>query len=176
VRVGGRLPTAGVRSVFLSGLPGVLYSDGTFEFRGVQPGRYVAISGDGQLSLFGAVVVVGDRDLDGVQLDKVLLLPLEAAAGQADTHPPGTVIPLAGLKGRIVSAATGAPMKGVLNILGDSAQAAYAVGNDGSFEIPKLLPGSYNLQVSIFDHYTLNQTVVVGETDTTVELRIRRAY
>ena len=67
-------------------------------------------------------------------------------------------------------------MRGVLSIIGDSAQAAYPVGNDGNFEVPKLLPGSYNLQVSIFDHYTLNQTVVIGETNTTVELRIRRAY
>ena len=136
----------------------------------------MAISGDGQLSLFGAVVVVGDRDLDGVQLDRVLLIPLEAPAVQADPHSPGAVVPLGGLRGRIVSAATGEPMRGVVTIIGDSAQAPYVVGNDGSFEIPKLLPGSYNLQVSIFDHYTLNQTVVVGETDTTVELRVRRAY
>jgi hypothetical protein len=176
VHVRGRLPDSGVRTIYVSDIPGIVYSDGTFEVEGVPPGKHVVVSSFNDRSPLGAIVIVGNRDVENVQLDPVLLLPREAPPPEIETRPPGTTIPLAGLSGRIVSDATGQPMRGALSVIGDSLQVAYAVGNDGKFEIPKLLPGTYNLQVSIFDHFTLNQTVLIGETDSTVELRVRPAY
>jgi hypothetical protein len=176
VRVSGRLPDSGLRTIYVSDIPGIVYSDGTFEVEGVPPGKHLVVSSFNDRSPLGAIVIVGNRDLENLQLDPVLLLPREIPPSKAETRPPGTVIPLAGLRGQIVSDATGQPMRGVLNVIGDSLQVAFAVGNDGRFEIPKLLPGTYNLQVSIFDHFTLNQTVIIGEADSTVELRVRRAY
>jgi len=176
VRVSGRLPDSGIRTISVSDTSGIVYSDGTFEVEGVRPGKHVVVSSANGSNPLGAIIIVGDRDVENLQLDRVLLLPREAPPSETETRPPGSVVSLAGLRGRIVSDATGEPMRGVLNVIGDSLQVAYAVGNDGKFEIPKLLPGTYNLQVSIFDHFTLNQTVLVGERDATVELRVRRAY
>ena len=55
--------------IYLSGTPGVTFSDGTFEFEGVQPGRHVIAN---TYARTGIVVVVGDKNLDGIELKETL--------------------------------------------------------------------------------------------------------
>jgi hypothetical protein len=43
-----------------------------------------------------------------------------------------------------------------------------STGEDGRFDIPNVLPGSYQIQFDVFNHYTLRQTVTVGEGDTAI--------
>jgi Carboxypeptidase regulatory-like domain len=178
VRVAGRARNAGVRSIYISDIPGTVYSDGTFEFRGVPPGQHIVMAGDPRASSpMVASVIMGDRDLEGVELEPVDVLPREfPAVALSENHPPGTVIPLAGLRGRVLSETTQQPIRGVLTVMGMYAKIAYPIDTDGRFEVPKLLPGSYFLQVSVFDYFTVNETVVVGEKDVSVDLRAKRAY
>ena len=37
-----------------------------------------------------------------------------------------------------------------------------------------LLPDNYDLEISIFDHFTLNQPVVIGDDDVNLDLTARR--
>ena len=176
VRITGRTRDGGARSIYAAGKPGTVYSDGTFEFRGVMPGRYVVTADNPQSSSsLGASLVVGTRDIDGVVLEPVPVLPRETRQPDGGSAP-GPVIPLAGLRGRLVSETTQQPLRGLLSLMGASTQIAYAIGADGRFEIPSLLPGSYVLQVSVFDYFTLTETIVVGEVDLNVQLRARRVY
>jgi hypothetical protein len=103
-------------------------------------------------------------------------MPRELASPSPTRHAPGTRVPLAALKGRLVSATKRQPVRGTGSIVGWTTQVSYPVDPDGRFEIPKLLPGSYNLTASIFDYYTVSETVVIGEEDATVELRARPVY
>jgi hypothetical protein len=178
LRVGGRAENIGVRSIYLSNTPGTVYSDGSFEFRGVSRGRHTIMTPDNPQSYspLGALLIVGDRDLGDVELEPVLVLPHEAPLiAPREERAAGRVIPLAGIRGRVLSAATEQPMRAVLSVIG-AGQVSIPIGPDGRFEIPKLLPGSYTLQVSAFDYFTLNETVVIDEVDVSVELRARRAY
>lgn len=179
VRVTGGAPNLGARSIYLSGKPGIVYSDGTFEFRGVPPGKHLLTTMDNPQPSgpLGAALVVGDRAVENVELQPVPVLPqdLPPASFADERHAAGTV-PLAGLRGQLLSEATQQPLRGVLNVMGASGQVAYPIGADGRFEIPRLLPGSYILQVSVFDYFTLNQTVQIEDKDLTVELRAKRVY
>src|SRR4029077_15114508 len=80
VRVAGRLKDSDPRGIYLSGTSGTIYSDGTYEFRGVPPGRHsiAAFGASGVLSL-GASIVVGDRDLEGVLLEASPVLPRDVS-------------------------------------------------------------------------------------------------
>jgi hypothetical protein len=189
VRVSGQAgPDA--RSIWLGEVPGFLYADGTFELRGVSPGHHFVLAPNA-----GASIVVGDRDIDGVQLDPLPLLPREFVPPTPSRHAPGTQVPLASLKGRVISSTTQQPVRGMVSIggrviydaalqpgngmvsiVGWNTQVGFPLNADGRFEIPKLLPGRYNLTASIFDYYTVNETVVIGEEDSTVEFRARPAF
>jgi hypothetical protein len=178
VRITGQA-VAGTRSVWLSDRPGFLYADGTFELRGVAPGAHIILASNENLAAMqpsGASIIVGDSNIDGLQLDALSLLPREFATARPASHPAGTKIPLATLKGRLLSARTQQPVRGLVNIFGRTTQVAYALDPDGRFEIPRLLPGSYTLTASIVDYYTVDETVVVGEEDAIVELRARPAF
>lgn len=70
VRVSGRISNTEPRSIYLSGKPGTLYTDGTFEFFDVAPGRHNITTPDNPSSTRpqGACVIVGTQDLSGIQL------------------------------------------------------------------------------------------------------------
>src|SRR4029453_6351166 len=61
VRVSGVIGSREKRRLYISGKPGTRFSDGTFEFQGVQPGRHL-IASVGNSNPFASVVVVGDQD------------------------------------------------------------------------------------------------------------------
>src|SRR6185436_11325500 len=77
VRVLGSMKDVKSRSIYMDGISGVIYSDGTFEFRGVQPGRHAIVTPDhpARAHPFAASIVVGDRNIDGIQLEEAAVLP-----------------------------------------------------------------------------------------------------
>jgi hypothetical protein len=181
VRVTGRIKDNDPRGVYLSGTPGILFSDGTYEFRGVSPGRHsiAAFGAAGVLSL-GASIVVGDRDLEGVLLDASPVLPRDVnipkSPGPAGTHSPGSVLPFASIRGRIVEEASGTPIaEGTVRLIGrDSVMAP--VGTGGEFEFTRLLPGTYELEVRIFGHSNVLQPIVIGDEDLRLDVKTLRLY
>jgi hypothetical protein len=178
VRVLGRMKDVKSRSVYLDGVPGVIYSDGTFEFRGVPPGRHAIVTPDHGAGArpFAASIIVGDRDIDAVELEEVAVLPPDirdvVAPAPSGTHPVGLPLPLAGVRGQVILEMTGKPVSGAITILG-LLRAEYPINTDGRFEIPRLLPGNYTLEVSIADHPAASQPVVVGDEDVQVSVMIR---
>jgi hypothetical protein len=181
VRVTGRAKDTEVRAIYLSGNPGTFFSDGTFEFRGVAPGRYsIAAPGSSPVSSLGASIVVGDRDMDGVEIEAIAVLPNDAKQPRppdtTGTHAPGTVLPLAAFRGRIVEEASGVPIEeGTIRLIGRNS-ITVPIGVGGEFQFTRLLPGSYDLEVRIFGHSNVLQPIVIGDEDVRIDVKTLRLY
>jgi hypothetical protein len=174
VRVMGHI--ANGLSVYLSGMPANLYSDGTFEFRDVPPGRHAIAVPDTATSsrTLAASIVVGDRDIQGVELVDTPVLPFAprapATPGPAGTHPAGATVRLASLRGRVLEQSTGRPLAEGTAILTSFTNASFAIGMNGEFSIPRLFPGNYNLQIQISGRTSLSRKVTIGDEDVNLEL------
>jgi len=176
-RVAGRIRGDVKRTIYISGKPGAVYADGAFEFTGVPPGRHTIVTLDNPGgSPFGANLVVGDRDLLDVDLEEIAVAPAgsdrPAPPAPAGQRTPGTRIPLASIRGRVLDAETREPFNaGRVGVNGDYS-ANITFDDDGRFEIRKLLPGTYVLEVTAFGIGTVSRTVVIDEQGATVELTI----
>jgi len=175
VRVTGRAPNAELRSVYLSGAPGLFFADGSFEFRGVQPGRYTISTPDNPSSSkpVAAVIVVGNQDVAGIELTATPLLPLNikipVPPEPIGTYTPGATVPLATLRGLVLDETTHEPITTGSVYLTGHYGGSVSLVPDGKFEFAKLLPGSYELEVQAFGHSTVKKTIVVGEADVNLE-------
>jgi hypothetical protein len=176
VRVTGSAPNSEVRSVYLSGVPGIFFADGSFEFRGVQPGRYTVSTPDNPSSSrpLAAAVVVGNQDVTGVELTATPLLPLNIKTPvppePAGNHTPGTTIPLSAVRGLVLDEMTHEPITEGTAYLTGHYGGSRSLVPDGRFEFTRLLPGSYELEVQAFGRSTIRKTIVVGEDDVNFEL------
>jgi len=177
VRVTGRAPTTEVRSVYLSGVPGIFFADGSFEFRNVQPGLYTISTPDNPSSSkpLAAAVVVGNQDVTGIGLTDTPMLPLNiktpVPAEPVGDHTPGSTIPLAVVRGHVLDETTTEPIKEGTVYLSGHYGGSRPLVPDGRFEFSKLLPGSYRLEVQAFGHDTIQLMLILGEHDVDLELR-----
>jgi len=179
VRVTGRAPTPSRRSIYLSGKPGIFYSDGTFEFRSVPPGRHsiATLYNAGAPGALAASVVVGTRDVENVELEQSSMLPFGirdvADPGPAGTHPAGARVPLASLHVAVVDGTTKEPATpGTVFILGPSGT-SFDLPAGGRFEMLHLLPGEYRFEVQTFGHAPIVKSVSMGDEDVTLELTVQ---
>jgi len=176
VRVTGSAPTAEPRSIYLSGVPGIFYSDGSFEFSNVKPGRYAIATPDNPLSSrpLAASIVVGNQNLDGVELVATPLLPkgiqTPTALQALGERSPGFTIPQGVIHGLVLDESTHQPIpEGTVYLTGHYGSSRSLVP-DGRFEFTRLLPGSYDLEVQVFGHETIRRTIVVDDEDVTLDL------
>jgi hypothetical protein len=166
VRVRGNVGVPEARSIYLSGKPGILFSDGSFEFEDVPAGRHVIVTST--RNFLAASVVVGNSDVDGIQLESTPVLPVGIETphppSSAGKHPPGTTVPFVSLRGKIVDRETRkAVSAGYVLLTGGVGGRSYYLEADGEFRFPQLLPGSYNIEVQMFDHETVQRTIVLGD-------------
>jgi len=171
VAISGRTNAPRVRAVYLSGSPGTLYSDGTFEFRGVLPGRYTILNNPSVMFTVGASVVVGDMDLAGIRLEEIVERPLDmgvlskTAAANRNTSSSG----LRTIRGRVLDEISGEPVArgrtttGTVTVNGN--KVSYSIDDEGRFTIPRLLPGKYNLDIYVFGFGMQSKPVEVGDED-----------
>jgi len=177
-RVTGRAPTTARRSIFISGKPGFFYSDGTFEFRGVPPGRHsiATLYNAGAPGALAASVVVGSRDVENIQLEPSPMLPFQIREavnpGPAGAHPPGTAVPLASLRVAVVDETKQPATPGQVFILGPSGT-SFDLHESGRFEMLRLLPGEYRFEVQAFGHPAIVRSVSIGDEDVTLELTVQ---
>jgi hypothetical protein len=167
VRVAGRSGDMSRRSIYLSGKPGMFYSDGTFEFRGVPPGQHVLATLENPESRHprGASVSVANSDVEGVDLSEVFLLPQDIQAGRT-SH-------LAAFRLNIVDEESGEPAgPGTVYFLNPNGT-SLDLPSDGKLEFPRLLPGKYSFEIQVFRHATVARTIVLGDED--IDLRIATA-
>jgi hypothetical protein len=124
--------------------------DGTFFWPQLPPGSYLAVAGD------RAHEWRTSGDVGFLEQDIEATLPQATAfsvpeGGRLDL-PPFRLRPLGKLRGRVVDAATGAPVDGGVLVyaflrVGEPAGGAARVADDGFFEIDGLDPGIYHLGV-----------------------------
>jgi len=176
VRVTGQFPLT-IRGAFLSGASATIYVDRSFEFSGVQPGRHALSAFANTTAVYGASLIVGDKDISGIELDQirdqVSVLPLNARVptppSPAGNRAPGRV-PLATVRGKIVDSETGE-----LLTLGD----VYLVGDywtgrtlaEGKFEFRSVLPGKYQIEIQAVGYPTFRQEFSIEEQDLDLEVK-----
>jgi hypothetical protein len=173
VSVTGQFPPT-IRGAFLSGASFAIYVDNSFEFFGVQPGRYSLMAFGNAQKTYGASLVIGNQDVRDVELEETSALPLNARTatppGAAADRQPGR-LPLAAVRGKIVDAESGELLtRGDVFLVGD-----YWVGRplnaDGTFEFEKLLPGKYAIEVKAVGYATFRREFEVEEQDIELDLK-----
>jgi hypothetical protein len=175
-RVRGTIRGSTQRMIYLSGMPGTIFADGTFEFRNVTPGRHTiaTLTNPPSTPALAAVVIVGNEDLNDVTVENIAAVPLNpktlAVPGPAAGRPSGSV-PLASVRGRVRDVETGDPVTGgTVFVVGDTWTSS-PLGPDGSFHFPRLLPGNYELEVQGLGYPTFRRAIVVEEEDLNLELK-----
>jgi len=181
-RVSGQTTETGVRSIYLSDNSGIFYSDGSFEFRGVAAGRHTILLVDPESSaagpkgislvVAGGNVVVGEKDIEAVTLEAINMLPLETDSlvtpRPANGRAPGS-IPLATIHGRVVQESSKQALAGGTVSINGRTRTMFRINADGRFEIPRLFPGTYKLEVGNFGYETVRETIEVEDEDITIE-------
>jgi hypothetical protein len=170
VQVRGRVEGEGQQEVYLSGTPGTLYADGSFEFRNVAAGSYiVAMVGSTSTSRqFGAVIAVGGSDMDNVELQDTISLPLDVMSSNRSSKTSTVSTPgsMHSIHGHVVA--------GIVTFQGYARSMTYSLPADGEFEIPNLLPGRYNLTIDTFDRSSLTRSIVLEDEDLDLSLAVSK--
>jgi hypothetical protein len=165
------------RSIEVSGVTGTIYEDGAFEVKNVPPGRLTILTRNNPAGTrpLGASIIVGDQDIPSIQLQGILELPRDLDANVAATlrgnYNPGTVVPLATVRGHLVDESTSARISrdrsiGRITINGNTV--SYTINDTGEFEIPGLLPGRYDVALLISGGNFYSRTLEVRDENTTV--------
>jgi len=177
-RISGKMPfLSGDWAIYSDNDPGMLFADGTFEMRGVSPGRHIVTmqSFGNPPQYYSALLTVADKDIGGVTLESIDVWPSNPTtlAVSTDASNAGWFRAPAGLRGRVVEEAGGKPLKsGVVTILGKY-MTTTSINADGKFIFPHLLPGSYDLRIESYEHFSLYETVVIGEENVDKNFAIR---
>jgi len=177
VRVTGRASSAGTWYLELSGSPGVLFADGSFEFRGVSPGRHVVLLQDRPANptrTLAASIVVGAVDLGDVLVDDTRVLPAEVQF-PAKMPGPGS-IPLPWILGRVVDETSKEPVFGGAVTLTGKTSVTFQIDSLGEFQIPRLLPGTYDISIEGFQHSAVRQSVIVGDEQVQLNVTARATH
>ena len=175
VRVRGKVPSGGNWELTLQGSSTVLFADGSFECRGVAAGRHVILLQDKLVvpaRMLAASIVVGDKDLNDISVDAIDVVPNELQF-PAKTPPAGTVVLLASIRGRVLDDSSKVPVLGGSVTLTGKTRATYPIDSEGLFQIPRLLPGTYELTVEGARHAAVRQNVVVGDDDVNLNVSVR---
>jgi len=167
----------GQEEAYISGKPGRLYADGSFEFRNVTAGRHIVfmLGGSSTSRQLSAVITVGKADIENLQLQDTITLPLDVmspAVEQAGLQSETAIPAMHSINGHVVAESTRMPVAGIVTVRGFNRSITYSLPADGEFEIPDLLPGSYGLKIETFDRATLTRTVVVEEKDVDLILTV----
>jgi hypothetical protein len=180
VRVTGTIRPGDSHAAYLSGVPGIVYSDGTFEFRNVPRGRHTIASIDLPGRARGTTVVVGDQDLRDIALTDVTKLPTNIRAssspGPTGDRPAGSTIAPVTLRLRVVEEKSKLPPPGGEVFLNDREAPSYSLDAEGRLMIKNLLPGVYTVEIQMFGYSTVSEEITVGVEDMNVELTSRKLY
>jgi hypothetical protein len=180
VRVTGMDRPGDRHPVYLSGVQGIVFSDGTFEFRNVPPGRHTIASIDLPGRARGATVVVGEQNVENIALTDVSTLPADIQTptppGPAADRPAGSTFSPVTLRARVVEETSKQPPSGGQVYINDRNGASFSLDADGRFAVRNLLPGVYSVEILMFGYSTVNQEITVGIEDMDVVLTSKKLY
>jgi hypothetical protein len=141
------------------------------------PGRHRIALIDSPSRACGATIIVGQRDVENVTLDDVAALPVDIqnlTAEPAGGIEPGTKLPLASIRGRVLDETTGGPPPSGQIFISGKRGPSYALDEEGRFEIPNLLPGSYRLQVQVAGRPDVERDVELGIETLSLDVSLRK--
>jgi Carboxypeptidase regulatory-like domain len=178
VRVTGLNRRSDTHPVFLSGRPGTVFSDGTFEFRDVPPGRHVIASIDFPGRALGTTLIVGDQNIYNVTLDDIAALPTDiqipVIPGPSGNGAPGSKLRPVVLYGVVFDQMTRqAPACGQVYITGRRGP-SYHLDAQGRFEVQGLLPGTYELEIQLAGYPNRARQLKVGIDDLRLAFEIEK--
>jgi hypothetical protein len=166
--------------VFLSGTEGIVFSDGTFEFRNVPPGRHTIASVDLPGRARGLTVVVGNENLDNLELTEVATLPMDIqtpkSPGTTNDRPAGSSVSPVTLRVRVLEEKSKQPPPAGDVYINDRSGPAYSLDAEGKLAVKNLLPGVYRVEILMFGYSTVDEEITVGVEDISVELTSRKLY
>jgi hypothetical protein len=173
VSVSGQFPPD-VRGAFLSGRSFAIYTDDSFEFFGVEPGRYSLMAFGNAQKAYGASLVIGNQDVRDLEVDETSALPLNARIstppGAIANRPPGR-LPLAAVRGKIADVENGDLLtRGDVFLVGDN-WVGHPLRDDGKFEFEKLLPGKYAIEVKAQGYPTFRREFEIEDQDIELDLK-----
>ena len=178
VRVTGRNRPSDTHPVYLSGRPGIVFSDGTFEFRGVPPGRHVIASIDFPGRAHGTTLIVGEQSIDNVFLDDIAALPIDIqspmAPGPVGNASPGSRIRPVILRGVVLDRMTQQPPPSGQAYISGRRGPSYYLDADGKFEVDGLLPGTYTLEVQVAGYPLMTRELKVDVDDIQLTLELEK--
>jgi hypothetical protein len=188
LRVTGRASSTGVWFPTLlavpevSGNPGTFFADGSFEFRCASNCGNLILLRDQPNSpthILAASVILRTEGLTDVLAEEIPVLPIEfvinTSIAGGGPGPEPEQIPLAGLRGRVVDDSSKEPVLGGHVTLSGSGKtkAEFPIDSLGLFEIPRLLPGMYELTIDGFQHASIHQSVAVGIKDVQLNVSVK---
>jgi hypothetical protein len=180
VMVRGHGRPGDTQPVFLSGRPGIVFSDGTFEFRDVLPGVYGVATIDAPGREMGSAVVVGDRNIDSVVLREITAAPSDI---QRATNPQpagglatGSAVPPVTLQGVVLEEKTRQPIPEERVYIAGRYDRPFPVDKNGRFVIKDLIPGVYILEIQVFGHSNVSKEVTVGVENMQIELTSQKLF
>jgi hypothetical protein len=180
VRVTGVGKREATQPVYLSGTQGVIFSDGSFEFRNVPPGRHTIATNEPPRRALGTTIVVGDQNLDNITLENVSYLPMDIQTPRPSAptggRPPGSKFAPVNVRVRITDEKSKQPLTGGQVFVGERVGTGISLGEDGRFAIQNLLPGVYSVEILIFGYSTVNQEITVGVEDVEVEWTSQKMF
>jgi hypothetical protein len=123
-----------------------------------------------------ASIVVGEQDYANLELEETSVVPLAtggpSAAKPAGDLKPNTRLPLAAIRGRVLDGGTGQPLDAGKVVVNKDHSFAISLGPQGRFDVPRLLPGNYVLEVVAYGVGVVSQSVVLDTADAELEVRI----
>jgi hypothetical protein len=177
-RITGLNRPSDTHPVYLSGRPGTVFSDGTFEFRDVPPGRHVIASVDFPGRARGTTLIVGEQNIDNVTLDEIAAAPTDiqspAAPGPMGSGTPGSTIRPVALHGIVLDRSTQQPPPSGQAYISGRRGPSYYFDADGKFEVEGLLPGTYKLEVQVAGYPATTRELKVGIDDIQLTIELEK--
>jgi len=85
--------------------------------------------------------------------------------------------PLASVRGSLRETTTQKPIVDCeIKVTGYAKTESFVIDSDGRFQIPRLFPGTYTIDLEAFGHERVSQTITVGTENITLDLTTRRLY
>jgi hypothetical protein len=177
-RVSGRIRGIAKRSIYLSGVPGIIYSDGSFEFVGVQPGLHTIVTRNnpGSERPLATSLVVGAGDILDVELEQISVAPADpevpGSGSAAGNRPPGTRLPAVAIRATVIDAETREPFNAGKAYLNGDHGTGFSLNDNGKVEMLKLLPGKYVLEVYVYGVGSIRREILLDAEDVSLNLSL----
>jgi hypothetical protein len=124
-------------------------------------------------------VLVRDRDVEAPELQSVQILPPDIFSREPVPPAANAVAPdgLLNIRGRVLDGVSQEELhEGAVTVTGyQNIRRVYAVVAGEGFKIPALLPGTYNLEISVSGYDSTTRTVTIVTEDVSLEIKATRS-